>query len=109
MAGLSEIDSHICEDVDVVDIEIPKFNVVLYNDDYTSFDFVINLLVDIFHHTVSDAERITMSIHHKGKGVAGTYSKEIAEMKVQRVHQLARGAGFPLRAGIEPGTKKSST
>ena len=103
MAGLREIDSHICEDVDVVDIEIPKFN------DYTSFDFVINLLVDIFHHTVSDAERITMSIHHKGKGVAGTYSKEIAEMKVQRVHQLARGAGFPLRAGIEPGTKKSST
>lgn len=107
MSGLSPKDGRRCEAVDVIDIEIPKFHVVLYNDDYTTFAFVIDLLIDVFHHTAAAAERITMRIHQKGKGIAGTYSKEVAEMKVKSVHNAARIAGYPLRAGIESEDQKS--
>ena len=108
MAGLSQRDSHFHEDVGVVDIEILRFHVVLHNDDYTTFDFVIGILIGVFHRTPHDAERITTNIHYKGKGIAGTYSEEVAKMKVQRVHQLARAAGFPLRASVEPESKSSA-
>ena len=66
-----------------------------------SIDFVISILKQVFHKTSEDAEKITMSVHLKGKGIAGEYPREIAEMKVQEVHQRAEAAGFPLRAGIE--------
>ncbi len=87
--------------VDVVDVQIPMFRVVLYNDDYTTFDFVISILIEVFHKSEQDAIRITNHVHHRGKGVAGTYPREIAEMKVRDVHQRAEAAGYPLRAGVE--------
>ena len=96
-----QTDFHIESDVDVLDVKIPMYRVVLYNDDYTTFDFVIDILKQVFHKSDDEASRITMSVHQKGKGIAGVYPKEIAEMKVQDVHQRAEAAGFPLRAGIE--------
>ena len=93
--------SDIHSDVDVLDIQIPLFHVVLYNDDYTTFEFVIMVLMNIFKKSEEEASQITMNVHKKGKGVAGTYPREIAEMKVAQGHQAATRSGFPLRAGIE--------
>ena len=93
--------SDIHSSVDVMDIQIPMFHVVLYNDDYTTFDFVIMILMKIFKKSEPEASQITLNVHKKGKGIAGTYPREIAETKVAQVHQAASQAGFPLRAGIE--------
>ena len=88
-------------DVDVMDIQIPMFKVILYNDDYTTFEFVIMVLMKIFKKSEEEASQITMNVHKKGQGVAGIYPREIAETKVAQVHQAASNAGYPLRAGIE--------
>lgn len=106
MASRGQNESRHHENVDVLDIEIPKYIVVLHNDDYTAFDFVVDLLIRVFRHTEEEAYEITRHIHFKGRGIAGVYPKEIAEMKVSDVHRIARGAGYPLRASIEP-LKKS--
>ena len=101
MAFQHQSNHDIDADVDVLDVKIPMFRVVLYNDDYTTFDFVIEILTQVFHKPQAEAERITMYVHRKGKGIAGIYPREIAEMKVMEVHQRAESAGYPLRAGIE--------
>ena len=88
-------------DVDVLDVQIPMYRVVLYNDDYTTFDFVIDILKQVFLKSEQEAKKITLSVHQKGKGIAGHYPKEIADMKVIEVHKRAESAGFPLRAGVE--------
>ena len=87
--------------VDGLDIQIPMYHVILYNDDYTTFEFVIGVLITVFSKSEQDAVRITRSVHERGKGIAGTYPLEVAQMKVSQVHQMAENAGFPLRAGIE--------
>lgn len=89
------------ESVDLLDIDIPMFCVVLHNDDYTTFDFVIHILITIFHKSQQDAVRITACVHKKGQGIAGIYPLEIAEMKVKQVEEMANDAGFPLRVSIE--------
>lgn len=101
MSTRQQYDEHIENDVDVLDVNIPMYRVVIYNDDYTTFEFVIDILKQVFHKSSDEAERITLSVHQKGKGIAGIYPREIAEMKVQEVHTRAETAGFPLRAGIE--------
>ncbi len=101
MATQHQSGGSIQSDVDVLDIQIPMFRVMLYNDDYSTFEFVIEVLKTVFLKSEAEAEKITMNVHRKGKGVAGTYPREIAEMKVVQVHQMAEQAGFPLRAGIE--------
>jgi ATP-dependent Clp protease adaptor protein ClpS len=77
-------------------------NVVLLNDTYTSMDFVVDILVLIFHKNEAEAERIMMDVHRKGRGVAGAYSPDIARTKVSQVHSLAEQNGFPLRCVLEP-------
>lgn len=101
MANQRQSLGNLQSDVDVIDVQIPMVRVVLYNDDYTTFEFVIDVLIDIFNKSSREAEQITMNIHKKGSGVAGTYPREIAEMKVIQVRQAADAAGFPLRAVIE--------
>ena len=101
MSRQNQSNHNVDSDVDVLDIQIPMFRVILYNDDYSTFDFVIHVLMSIFRKSEEEAKQITMNVHRKGKGVAGTYPKEIAEMKVAQVHQMAELAGYPLRAGIE--------
>jgi ATP-dependent Clp protease adaptor protein ClpS len=77
------------------------FHVLLHNDDYTTMDFVIDLLETVFGKSNAEAQNIMMAVHTRGLAVCGTYPHEIAETKVAMVHDLARQHGFPLRASIE--------
>ena len=78
------------------------FKVLLLNDDYTTMDFVIEILETIFHKQPAEAYRIMMMVHTQGKGLCGVYPFEIAETKVASVVDRARENGFPLRAAMEP-------
>jgi ATP-dependent Clp protease adaptor protein ClpS len=77
------------------------FKVVLHNDDYTTMQFVIEVLEGIFHKSPAEAYRIMMHVHTRGHGVCGAYPHEVAETKVSLVHEQARENGFPLRASLE--------
>jgi ATP-dependent Clp protease adaptor protein ClpS len=74
------------------------YNVYILNDDKTTFEHVIYTLMEIFHHEYETAEKITLAVHHDGKGLAGTFPYEVAETKVNETIQLAEAAGFPLKA-----------
>jgi ATP-dependent Clp protease adaptor protein ClpS len=78
-----------------------RARVLLYNDDYTTQEFVVQLLETLFRRSPAEAWQIMLKVHHEGRGVAGTYPRDIAETKVLAVHDAARIAGFPLRAGLE--------
>jgi ATP-dependent Clp protease adaptor protein ClpS len=77
------------------------YKVVLLNDDYTTMEFVVQILESVFHKQPAEAFRIMMAVHTQGRGLCGVYPYEVAETKVATVHDLARGSGFPLRATIE--------
>ncbi len=79
----------------------PLFRVIMHNDDFTSMEFVVEMLESIFHKAPTDANRIMLNIHFKGMGVCGIYPFEIAETKIDRVHTRARIEGFPLRCSME--------
>lgn len=79
-----------------------KFHVVLLNDDYTPMDFVVKILEEIFYKDPQEAAEIMLKIHHEGAGVAGTYSKEVADEKVAEVLTIARAANHPLRCHVVP-------
>jgi ATP-dependent Clp protease adaptor protein ClpS len=78
------------------------YKVVLLNDDYTTMDFVIEVLETIFNKQPAEAFRIMMMVHTQGKGLCGVYPHEVAETKVDAVMESARDHGFPLRAAMEP-------
>jgi ATP-dependent Clp protease adaptor protein ClpS len=78
------------------------YRVLLHNDDYTTREFVVDVLRSVFHRSETDAVAIMLSVHHNGVGVAGTYTLEIAETKVHLVENMARTQGYPLRLSIEP-------
>ena len=78
------------------------YKVVLLNDDYTTMDFVIEVLETIFNKQPAEAFRIMMMVHTQGKGLCGVYPHEVAETKVDAVMEAARDNGFPLRAAMEP-------
>jgi len=82
--------------------EPPKYAVVLHNDDYTTMEFVIEVLRKYFRKTEEQAVEVMMQVHNQGKGIAGIYSYEIAETKVVQVHQFARTRGYPLLCSVEP-------
>ncbi len=77
------------------------YRVILHNDDYTTMQFVVEILESIFNKSPAEAYRIMMQVHRQGRGVCGAYSYEVAETKVALVHDRARGEGFPLRASME--------
>lgn len=86
----------------VVKIKYPKkYKVYLLNDDYTSMDFVVDILISIFHKSLSDAQKTMLEIHKKDRGLCGIYTHEIAETKVMQVHKKAKDSGFPLKAVME--------
>ena len=78
------------------------YKVLLLNDDYTTMDFVVDVLESIFHKQPAEAFRIMMMVHTQGKGLCGVYPHEVAETKVDTVIERARENGFPLRAAMEP-------
>ena len=84
------------------EIREPKmYRVILHNDDYTTMDFVIEVLMSIFRKSASDATRIMLDVHRKGRGVCGVYTYDIAATRVSRVHQLAHKREFPLKCSLE--------
>ena len=81
--------------------EPKKFNVIMFNDDITPIDWVMGILKQIYKHTDSSAEQITLTIHTEGKAVVGTYFYEIAEQKATETINASRNHGFPLQVKIE--------
>jgi len=81
--------------------EPPMYRVLLLNDDYTTMDFVVEVLRHVFHKSEEEATRIMLNVHHQGVGVCGSYPMEIAETKVDQVDSLARERGFPLKCTME--------
>ena len=92
------------ETLEIVDNDIKepsKYKVLMLNDDYTTMEFVIDVLRRIFGHSAVSATTIMLSIHNHGMGLCGIYAKEIAEAKVNQVHNTARAKGFPLKCEME--------
>jgi ATP-dependent Clp protease adaptor protein ClpS len=79
----------------------PLYKVLLHNDDYTTMEFVIFVLMSVFHKSETDAFRIMMAVHEQGLGVAGVFTYEIAEAKIEKVHSLARASEYPLLCTME--------
>ncbi len=80
----------------------PLFKVLFHNDNYTTMEFVVWVLRTVFHKSESDSVAIMFNVHKNGFGVAGVFSKEIAETKVEKTHALAKEHEFPLRLTLEP-------
>ena len=78
-----------------------KWAVILHNDDYTPMEFVVFILIEIFHHPPERAERIMLSVHKEGMGVAGIYRLEIAETKAYDTAEVAKENQYPLKITIE--------
>ncbi len=81
--------------------EPPMFRVFLLNDDYTTMEFVIEVLQKVFHKATMDATQIMLHVHRNGRGLAGVYVRDIAETKVETVKVMARERGFPLQCAME--------
>jgi ATP-dependent Clp protease adaptor protein ClpS len=81
--------------------EPPLYKVMLLNDDYTSMEFVVEVLVYVFQKSSDEAFQIMLNVHRKGVGICGIYPYEIAETKVDTVKTLARENGFPLKCIME--------
>ncbi|MDR2901204.1 MAG: ATP-dependent Clp protease adapter ClpS [Treponema sp.] len=81
--------------------EPEDYHVILLNDDFTSMDFVVEILMDVFHKSMEDAANIMLHVHKQGKGIAGMYPWDIAITKVDQVHNIARMNEFPLKCIIE--------
>lgn len=79
-----------------------RYKVVLYNDDFTTMEFVVMLLMKVFNKNETEAETLMLQIHHSGQAVVGVYSLDIAATKVQKATQMADEAGFPLRIVLLP-------
>lgn len=85
------------------DKKTPPYRVLLMNDDYTPMEFVVEILMDIFGKAEAEAVQIMLNVHVAGSGLAGVYPFEIAETKVEEVHERARAEGHPLKATLEEG------
>lgn len=85
-----------------IELEEPKkYKVLLLNDNYSTMEFVVDILMQIFRKSQDEATQIMLSVHENGKGLCGVYSYEIAATKVEQVKRSARKAQFPLKAIME--------
>ncbi|MCK5836977.1 MAG: ATP-dependent Clp protease adapter ClpS [Desulfobacula sp.] len=79
----------------------PMYKVILHNDNYTTMEFVVEILTTVFGKSLEKATQIMLNIHNKGKEMCGIYPRQIAETKVETVHNLATNKGFPLKSTME--------
>jgi len=96
-----QTDGAVKERVKVEKKEPTLYKVILLNDDYTTMEFVLSVLEEIFQKSPAEAYRIMMQVHLNGQGIAGVYPWEVSETKVETLAGRAREAEFPLRAAIE--------
>lgn len=82
--------------------KVRPWKVIFHNDDYTTMEFVVLVLMKFFHKSETEATHIMLSVHHKGHGVAGLYTKDVAESKVAQVQEFAKESGMPLHLTAEP-------
>ena len=82
-----------------------RYKVIIYNDDFTTMEFVVMILVEVFLKSEAEAEVLMMQVHHSDKAVVGIYSYDIACSKVQKATNMAREQNFPLRLTVEPEDK----
>ncbi|MEZ4224014.1 MAG: ATP-dependent Clp protease adapter ClpS [Polyangiaceae bacterium] len=80
----------------------PRYQVVFHNDDYTTMEFVIDVLMQFFHLSETSATKVMLEVHHKGYGVVGVFTRDIAETKADQVMAYAKENGHPLRVTAEP-------
>jgi ATP-dependent Clp protease adaptor protein ClpS len=78
-----------------------KYKVILHNDDYTTMEFVVQVLMGVFHKSEVEATQIMLAVHKNGQGVCGVFTAEVAETKVVMVRQMARRDGYPLKCTME--------
>ncbi len=85
------------------DLKEPRrYKVIIYNDDFTTMEFVVKILTEVFFKSKAEAETLMLAVHHSDKAVVGIYTYDIALSKVQKATRMARDAGFPLRLSCEP-------
>ena len=86
-----------------VDLNEPRrYKVTIYNDDFTTMEFVVMILVQVFFKSEAEAETLMLQVHHSDKAVVGFYSYDVATSKVRKATGMAREAGYPLRLTAEP-------
>ena len=79
-----------------------RYKVTIYNDDFTTMEFVVKILTQVFFKSETEAEALMLQVHHSDKAVVGIYSYDVATSKVRKATRMAREAGFPLRLTVEP-------
>jgi len=88
--------------IEKTEIKFPdRFKIIIWNDEHTPMDFVVQLLVELFDQPLKDAKDIMLAIHNEGKGIAGEYNFELAEQKVHEGSTIARHNGWPLKLTME--------
>ena len=92
-----ELESNVEEELQ----EPSMYKVLLHNDDYTTMEFVVEILRKVFHKSPVEATRIMLHVHTRGMGVCGLYTAEVAETKVELVLHMAKKSGFPLQCSME--------
>jgi ATP-dependent Clp protease adaptor protein ClpS len=101
-AGGDELDGQVVEKVKPKSTVPRRYKVLFHNDDYTTMEFVVLALMQFFHKSESEANYIMLTVHKKGNGVAGVYTRDVAETKVEKVTEFARDYGMPLLVTAEP-------
>jgi len=81
--------------------EPKEYMVILLNDNFTSKEFVVEILMLVFHKNSEEANRIMLNVHHKGRGIVGMYTWDIAQTKANQVHSIAKQYEYPLRCIVE--------
>ncbi|MCG8563603.1 MAG: ATP-dependent Clp protease adapter ClpS [Desulfobacterales bacterium] len=97
----SDSDTQTIEGSKTLEDRPPMYKVIIHNDDYTTMEFVIEILITVFGKSLEKATQIMLNVHNRGKETCGVYPREIAETKVQTVHNLATSKGFPLKSTME--------
>ena len=97
-----DVREDIIADIDEETTEPPLYKVLLHNDDFTTKEFVVTVLVSVFNKSLDQATQLMWSVHRHGVGVAGVYPFEVAETKIGIVRATAEENGFPLKMTMEP-------
>ena len=100
--NLPDLKEDVATNIEEEVTEPPMFKVLLHNDNFTTKEFVVKILVSVFSKSLDEATQLMWAVHKKGVGVCGVYPFEIAETKVNIVTATARENGFPLRSTMEP-------
>lgn len=79
-----------------------RYNVIMHNDDVTTMEFVVEVLMCVFFKTQKQAEALMMKIHTEQQAIVGNYTFDIATSKVAKVYSMAKEQGFPLQLSVQP-------